>query len=97
MVAAADYKLVAEGDLSFILGNLSAGCAALGAISLANSPFIPDEIPLATACVPVGVLAGGTFILETYGGDLCPDVGFQLYRQKGNIEFGPLAFILPRC
>lgn len=98
MVDINPYQYQGTVDISEVCGWLGAGCAVLGAISLANSPVIPDEIPAAAACVVTGGTCSVDFILDTYGDDLCYNPSFAVFTAPWWIpQPAPQVVAVPRC
>lgn len=85
-------------DITEVCGWLGTGCVALGAIALANSPTIPDEIPVAGGCLVVGGGCSVDFILDTYGDALCYNPQFAIFTAPWWIPPpAPQVVAIPRC
>jgi len=98
MVDINPYKDRGLVDISELCGWLGAGCAALGVASLANSPLIPDEIPVAVGCTITGAGCSVDFILDTYGDALCEDPSFRVYTAPWWLPPpAPQVVAIPRC
>lgn len=69
----------------------------LGAASLANSPSIPDEIPVAVGCTAAGIVCGVDFIIDTYGDAVCGNPSFAVYAAPWWLISGPDYVLIPRC
>jgi len=82
--------------ISEVCGWLGAGCAVLGAASLANSPLIPDEIPVAVDCTAIGIVCAFDFIIDTYGDAICDNPSFAVYEAAWWMS-GPDYVLIPRC
>jgi len=77
------YTYVTTVDVSEVCSWVGSGCAVLGAASLANSPSIPDEIPVAVGCTAAGIVCGVDFIIDTYGDAICRNPSFAVYAAPG--------------